>query len=235
VWRNTIIRNGCSMTSPAVRYVTNACWKLKLDISPHGQSDELHALYAARKFTASHENIGRLPALSCQSALWRTSGRWRRYFVSHSTGIRSSASTCARRKFLSWTLVHFHKKTLVNFHRSWKVTALSTTAIKHNIYSLKSKSKHIETTCSGQWESAEIFPGGQRRNFALSFSGYWRCIASGRSQKRFTLSNPVVCAGWTSILNRLSEMFYTLRLSGMLFHFINCLISIFRAHSTNKS
>jgi len=35
--------------------------------------------------------------------------------------------------------------------------------------------------------------------------------------KRFTLSNALVCAGWTSILNRLSETFSTLLLSEMLF------------------
>ena len=53
--------------------------------------------------------------------------------------------------------------------------------------------------------------------------------------KRFTLSTPLVYTSWTSILNLLSEMFSTLRLSGMLFLFINCLISIFWALSTNKS
>jgi len=38
---------------------------------------------------------------------------------------------------------------------------------------------------------------------------------------------PLVYTGWTSILNLLSEMFSTLRLSEMLLLFINCLISIF--------
>ena len=52
-------------------------------------------------------------------------------------------------------------------------------------------------------------------------------------RKRFTLSPPLICAGWTSILNLLSEMFSALRLSERLF-FKNCLISIFRALSTNK-
>jgi len=42
---------------------------------------------------------------------------------------------------------------------------------------------------------------------------------------------PLVCAGWTSILNLLSEMFFTLRLPEMLFlFFIDCLISIFFEH-----
>jgi len=45
--------------------------------------------------------------------------------------------------------------------------------------------------------------------------------------KRFTRSAPLVCAGWTSILNLLSELFSALPLSEMLFLFINCLISIF--------
>jgi len=35
--------------------------------------------------------------------------------------------------------------------------------------------------------------------------------------KCFSLFTPLVCAGWTSILNRLSEMFSTLRLSEMFF------------------
>ena len=53
--------------------------------------------------------------------------------------------------------------------------------------------------------------------------------------KRFTLSNPLVYTSWTSILNLLSEMFSTLRLSSMPFLFINCLTPIFWALSTNKS
>ena len=86
------------------------------------------------------------------------------------------------------------------------------------------------TTCyknvKEAWASAEIFPGGQHQNFAYPFQ-----IADDAMQmaftKRFNLSTPLVCIGWTSILNFLSEMFSTLRLSETLFPFINCLISIF--------
>ena len=46
--------------------------------------------------------------------------------------------------------------------------------------------------------------------------------------KRWTLSSLIVCAGWTAILNLLSEMFSRLRLSEMFFLTINCLLSIFR-------
>ena len=47
------------------------------------------------------------------------------------------------------------------------------------------------------------------------------------STKRLILSTPLDCDGWTSILNLVPEMFSTLRLSIMLFPFVNCLISIF--------
>jgi len=79
--------------------------------------------------------------------------------------------------------------------------------------------------------SAEIFHRGQRRNFAYPFQ-----VADDAKQmgvhKTLYPFYPFVCTGWTSILNPLSEMFSTLRLSVMFFLFINCLISIFRALST---
>jgi len=75
---------------------------------------------------------------------------------------------------------------------------------------------------------------GKLRNLAYLFQ-----VADDAMQKtftkRFTLSTPLVCAGWTSILNLLFQMFSTFRLSEMLFLFINCLISIFRTLPTNKS
>ena len=66
------------------------------------------------------------------------------------------------------------------------------------------------------WTSAEIFPGwGQRRNIAYTFQ-----VADDAMQvdvhKTLYPSTPLVFAGWTSVLNLLSEMFFTLRLSEML-------------------
>jgi len=72
----------------------------------------------------------------------------------------------------------------------------------------------------------KLFQGGKRQNFAYPFQ-----VADDAMQmdvhKTLYLSNPLVCAGRTSILNLLSEMFSALRLSEMLFLFKNCLISIF--------
>jgi len=79
----------------------------------------------------------------------------------------------------------------------------------------------------------KIFQRGQRQILLIIFrllTMQCKCTFT----KRFTLSTPLVCAGRTSILNHLSEMFSTLRLSEMLFLFMNCIISIFRALSTNS-
>ena len=64
---------------------------------------------------------------------------------------------------------------------------------------------------------------GQHRNFAYPFQ-----VADDAMQMHVhkTLSTPLVCVDWTSILNLLSGMFFTLRLLETLFLFINTLISI---------
>ena len=62
-----------------------------------------------------------------------------------------------------------------------------------------------------------------------------QCKWSFTKRFRPILSTPLVCAGWTSILKLLSEIFSTPRLSKMIFLFMNCLLSIFWAFSTNKS
>jgi len=60
------------------------------------------------------------------------------------------------------------------------------------------------------WASAEIFPGKKRRNFAYPLQ-----VADDTMQMdvhtTLYLSTPLVCAGRTSILNLLSEMFSALR------------------------
>jgi len=37
------------------------------------------------------------------------------------------------------------------------------------------------------WASAEIFPGGAKSTFWLSFSGFWRCNPNGRTQNALPL------------------------------------------------
>ena len=83
------------------------------------------------------------------------------------------------------------------------------------------------------WASAEIFPEEQRRNFVHPF----QVDDAMQMEIRKTLYTfyPLVCAGWTSNLNLLSEFFSTLLLSEMLYPYINCLIPIFRAFPANKS
>jgi len=85
---------------------------------------------------------------------------------------------------------------------------------------IRSKSVH-------PWTSAEVFPVGATSKFLHIPFRLMTMKCKWTFTKRFVLSNPLACAGWTSILNLLSEMFSTLRLSEMLFHFINCLIAIF--------
>jgi len=89
------------------------------------------------------------------------------------------------------------------------------------LYDPRIRSKSVQP-----WASAEIFSGA---NFEILFI-LIRLLTIQRKRtftNRFALSTPLVCAGWTSILNLLSEMFPTLRLSEMLFLFKNCLISSF--------
>jgi len=74
------------------------------------------------------------------------------------------------------------------------------------------------------WASAEIFPRGQRRNFAYLFK-----VANDAMQMdvhKTLYSYHAISLCWLN-LNLLSELFSTLRLSGIPFLFINCLISIF--------
>jgi len=52
--------------------------------------------------------------------------------------------------------------------------------------------------------------------------------------KPITISFPLVCADCTSLLNLLSKMFFTLRLSQILFLFISCPIPIFCARAANR-
>ena len=72
----------------------------------------------------------------------------------------------------------------------------------------------------------KIFQWRQRRNFAYPFQ-VADDACTWTFTKRFTLSSSLVCGGWTSIHNLLSETFSSFQLSEMLFLFINCLISIF--------
>jgi len=83
----------------------------------------------------------------------------------------------------------------------------------------------IRSKSAQPWASAEIFPMKTTSKFCLSFSGCWRWC-KWTFTKRFTLSNSLVCGGWTSIFNLLSVMSSSFQLSEMLFLFINCLISI---------
>jgi len=73
---------------------------------------------------------------------------------------------------------------------------------------------------------AEIFPGEVTSKFCLSFR-FLTTQCKRTFTKRFTLSTPLISAGSTSILNLLSEMFFTLRLPEMLFLFINSLYPFF--------
>ena len=69
--------------------------------------------------------------------------------------------------------------------------------------------------------------GGQRRNFAYHFQVADNVMRMDVHKTLYLFYIPLVCAGWTSIHNLLSEMFSTIRLSEMLFLFINRLISAF--------
>ena len=74
---------------------------------------------------------------------------------------------------------------------------------------IRSKSVH-------PWTSAEIFPGWGNVRIFLILYRLLTMPCKWTFTKRFTLSTTLVCAGWTSILNRLSKMFSTLRLSEMI-------------------
>jgi len=88
-----------------------------------------------------------------------------------------------------------------------RIEANSTTLYDPKI---RSKSVHPLT-------SAEMFPGWGKVQILLIRYRLLTMPCKWTFTKRFTLSTPCVCAGWTSILNLLSEIFSTLRLSQMLF------------------
>ena len=79
----------------------------------------------------------------------------------------------------------------------------------------------------GPWMFAGFFPGGATSKFCLSFSGCWRCNASGRSQNALPVLYPISLC-WLDLNSQsFVWIFFALRLSEMLFLFTNCLISIF--------
>ena len=85
----------------------------------------------------------------------------------------------------------------------------------------------------GPWLFAGFFPGGATSKFCSSFSGCWRCNASGRSQNALPVLYPISLC-WLDLNSQsFVWIFFALRLSEMLFLFTNCRISIFRALSTN--
>ena len=94
------------------------------------------------------------------------------------------------------------------------------------------KTKH-KTKISQTWASAGIFPGGENVENLLMLFRLLTMQCKSTFTKRIALSNPLVCAGCTSILNLLSKMFSTLRLSEIHFLFISCPISIFWARAAN--
>ena len=98
---------------------------------------------------------------------------------------------------------------------SWKLKQVADSAVAPNV------------KLASHGRPQKFFQGGGNIEILLIF--YWLLTMQCKwtFTKRFTLSTPLVCTGWTSILNLLSEMFFTLRLSEMVFPFINCQISIF--------
>jgi len=77
------------------------------------------------------------------------------------------------------------------------------------------------------WTSAEIFPGWGNVQILLILYRFLRMQRKWTFIECFTLSIPWVCAGWTSIVSRLSETFSALGLVEMLFFlFVNYLISV---------
>jgi len=84
------------------------------------------------------------------------------------------------------------------------------------------------------WAAADIFPGGGNVEILLVLFRLLTMQCKWTFTKRITLSSPLVCAGCTSVLNLLSELFSTLRLSEILFLFISCSISIFWARAANS-
>jgi len=105
---------------------------------------------------------------------------------------------------------------ILAFKWLWRIEPNSTKLFDPRI---KSKPMH-------PWAFAENFPRGQRRNFAYPFQvaddAMWMDV-----HKTLYPFNPINVCWLNLILNRLHDMFSTLRLSEMLFLFINCLISIF--------
>jgi len=66
------------------------------------------------------------------------------------------------------------------------------------------------------------FHGGQLRNFAYPFQVADDAVHEDFYKTLYSFYPISLCCGWTSILNFLSVMFSTLRLSTMLFLFIKC-------------
>jgi len=86
------------------------------------------------------------------------------------------------------------------------------------------------------WAYTEIFPRG--RNVQILLNPFQvaddKCKWTFTNSKRFTHSTPLVCDGCISIVSLLYEIFSTLRLSEMLFLFMNCLISILKLDFFNN-
>jgi len=93
------------------------------------------------------------------------------------------------------------------------------------LHDLRIRSKSVHS-----WASAEVFSEGDNVEILLILYRLLTMQCKWMFTKRFTVSIQLVCTGRTSILNLLSEMFSTLRLSEMLFLFTNCLMSIFFRH-----
>ena len=125
------------------------------------------------------------------------------------------------RAFWLLRLVHRSEKlvTLAFIVFEWlrRVEANSTTLYDPRI---RPKSAH-------PWTSAEIFPGWGSVEILLILYRLLTMQCKWTFTKCFSLFTSLICAGWTSILNRLSETFKCF--------FINYLISIFWTLSTNKS
>ena len=135
------------------------------------------------------------------------------YAVHHSSNMQSFLITaysiyCRLRKLTTLAFIVFE----------W-LTRIEPNSTTLNDPRIRSKSVH-------PLASAEVFPGWQRHNFAHGFQVADDAMKMDVHKTLFPFY-PLVCAGWTSILNLLSQMFSTLRLSEMLILFINCLISIF--------
>jgi len=77
-----------------------------------------------------------------------------------------------------------------------RIEAWSTTLYEPRI---RSKSVH-------PWAPTKMFPCGQRRNYAYPFQTAGNAMQMDVHKTRYPFYQ-LVCTGWTSILNLLSEMF----------------------------